>query len=267
MEKQNRTRNKLISGLATFFLIMSICLCLFVFVQVINKGYVAFGGYSFFRVATGSMEPSIPVGSLILTQEKEIETIEIDDVVSFYSKESYMNGSIITHRVVDKNEGLDGSILLTTRGDANSTADIHYVDSENLIGKVIWTSESGNFFAKLIAFFSSKMGFFTCIALPAMLISVFIFKKCMKTIMLDMKRLKAQMNEEKIDIDSDSNSTSVIDISANAADSDQNAQEIKQQDSAKNSIDPHEYDEMYDRIRAELIEEVKRTDDREQSKK
>jgi hypothetical protein len=75
------------------------------------------------------------------------------------------------------------------------------------------------------------------------------------------------MNEEKIDIDSDSNSTSVIDISANAADSDQNAQEIKQQDSAKNSIDPHEYDEMYDRIRAELIEELKRTDDREQSKK
>lgn len=267
MEKQNKTRNKLISGLATFFLIMSICLCLFVFVQVINKGYVAFGGYSFFRVATGSMEPSIPVGSLILTKEKNIETIEIDDVVSFYSKESYMSGSIITHRVVDKNEGLDGSILLTTRGDANSTADIHYVDSENLIGKVIWTSGSGNFFAKLIAFFSSKMGFFTCIALPAMLISVFIFKKCMKTIMLDMKRLKAQMGEAEINADSDSNNISMTDISADAADSEQDTQETKQQNSAEKGVGSQEYDEMYARIRAELIEELKRTDDREQSKK
>ena len=159
MENQSKKiRNKLISGGVTVVLILAICLCLFAFVQVVNKGYVSILGYSFFKVTTGSMEPTIPVGSLILTQDVPIDTVEMNDIVSFFSKEAYMNGRIITHRVIAKETSGTGQVLLTTRGDANTSTDIHRVDSENLIGKVQWISNEGNIFAKIMSFLSTVSG-------------------------------------------------------------------------------------------------------------
>ena len=250
MERQNKKiRNKLISGIVTVILIMAICLCLFAFVQVINKGYVSFFGYSFFKVTTGSMEPTIPVGALILTHDVQIDTVELNDVVSFFSKEAYMNGRIITHRVVSKEISGKGQVLLTTRGDANSSTDIHSVDNENLIGKVVWISGEGNVFAKLINFLFGRTGFFTCIALPAILISVFIFKRSMAIILTDLKRLKDELDDKE----------------TNKENKDFGAEtESSQTDTV---ITAEEYEEMRNRIRAELTEELNERYDREQSKK
>ena len=245
--KKKKIYSKLASYLVTALLITSICLCLFVFVQVVNRGYVSIFGYSFFRVYTGSMEPSIPVGSLILTKETDIEDIEINDIVSFYSKEKYMQGKIITHRVVGKDQSPDGKIYLTTRGDANSAADVHFADSENLIGKLKWCSEDGNVFANILAFLSGSFGFFSCIALPALLIAVVIFKRCIGTMMTEIKKLRAEMNGEA-------------------------KNDISPQDEWKLSISTEfgmtieEFDEMYARLRADVMEELKQINDREQPK-
>ena len=241
----------MISGSVTVVLILAICLCLFVFVQVINKGYVSFFGYSFFKVTTGSMEPTIPVGSLILTKDEQIETIDMNDIISFYSKEAYMNGRIITHRVIAKEISGTGQVLLTTRGDANSSTDIHSVDTDNLIGKVVWISGEGNVFAKIMGFLSGRAGFFTCIAIPAILISVFIFKRTMQTIVTDIKRLKSTLESEgNEDGEGD---TSYPDAPPTTSD--------------VHGVSSEEYEEMYARIRAELIEELNSGNDREQSKK
>ena len=251
MEKQNKKiRNKLISGGVTVVLILAICLCLFAFVQVINKGYVSLFGYSFFKVTTGSMEPTIPVGSLILTRDVSIDTVEMNDIVSFFSKEAYMNGRIITHRVIAKEISGTGQVLLTTRGDANSSTDIHSVDTENLIGKVVWISGEENIFAKIMQFLSGRAGFFTCIALPAILVSVFIFKRSMQTILTDIKRLKGELEPEE----------------GEKADGDSNGP-VPPQTGAKEVLTSEEYEEMCARIRAELTEELNLGDDREQSKK
>lgn len=245
MEKQNKKiRNKLLSGIVTVILIMAICLCLYSFVQMINKGYVSFFGYSFFKVTTGSMEPTISVDALILTQEVQIDTVELNNIVSFFSKEAYMNGRIITHRVVAKEISGTGQVLLTTRGDANSSTDIHSVDKENFIGKVVWVSGEGNVFAKLINFLFSKTGFFTCIAIPAILISVFIFKRSMAIIMTDIKRLKDELE----DIETTKENTS-------------------SQADKSTAITKEEYEEIRNRIRTELTEELNERYDREQSKK
>ncbi|MBR6768957.1 MAG: signal peptidase I [Clostridia bacterium] len=249
MEKQDKKiRNKLISGSVTVFLILAVCLCLFAFVQVINKGYVSFFGNSFFKVTTGSMEPTIPVGALILTKDIEINDIEINDVISFFSKEAYMNGRIITHRVVAKETSGTGQVLLTTRGDANSSTDIHRVDSDNLIGKVVWVSSDGNFFANILGFLSSRTGFFACIAIPAIMISVFIFKRIMQSMMVDIKRLKSTLDNPEQD--NQPSEDSVLPKPTNQV----------------HGMSDEEYEEMYSRIRAELIEELNSGNDREQSK-
>ena len=258
MENQNKKiRNKLISGGVTVILILSICVCLFAFVQVVNKGYVSFFGYSFFKVTTGSMEPTISVGALILTQDVEIDTIEIDDVVSFFSKEAYLNGKIITHRVVEKEVSGTGQVLLTTRGDANSSTDIHRVDENNLIGKVVWISGEDNIFAKMINFLFGRAGFFTCIVLPAVLICVFIFRRSMAVILKDMKRLKNELEEiesNEANEENGSNNDSAIDESLSESD-------------ARPRLTDEEYEVMRKRIYEELTEELNQGYDREQSKK
>ena len=247
-KQENQISKKIISGSVTAILIVTVVLCLFAFVQVINKGYVSIFGCSLFRVATGSMEPSIHVGALLLTKDDPIDTVEINDIVSFFSKEAYMKGRIITHRVVAIEKGVTGQVMLTTRGDANSSTDIHRVDEENFIGKVVWVSDEENIFARLLAFLSGGVGFFSCIAIPAILTSVSIFKRCINELTLDIKRLKeenAYLIDEKV------------------ADSQQES--ISPQTSTKPELTSEEYEEMCARIRAELTEELKKEDDREQS--
>ncbi len=250
IKQENQISKKLISGGVTAILIMAVVLSLFVFVQVINKGYVSIFGYSLFRVATGSMEPNISVGALLLTKDDPIDTVEINDIVSFFSKEAYMKGRIITHRVVAVEKSATGQVMLTTRGDANSSTDIHRVDEENFIGKVVWVSDDENIFARLIGFLSEGVGFFSCIAIPAVLTSVSIFKRCISELTMDIKRLKEEsgyLADEEI------------------SDSEQDL--IPPQTSAKAELTTEEYEEMCARIRAELTEELKKEDDREQSTK
>ena len=82
-------------------------------------------------VGTGSMEPEIPAGSLILVHRQE--AYSAGDVICF--RDSY--GNIVAHRIV----ALDGtgSGLVQTQGDANNTADKPITDSQ-IIGRVVAVS-------------------------------------------------------------------------------------------------------------------------------
>ena len=74
MKEETQTqslRGKLSSGLSSLALVIAVVLCLTVVVQVTTNGYVQIGGYSLFRVITGSMEPEIPVNSLLICKKTE----------------------------------------------------------------------------------------------------------------------------------------------------------------------------------------------------
>ena len=121
-KKQKTPFVKFMSVFTTVLLIAAIAFCFTVVFQIQTKRYVSIFGFSVFRVITDSMEPAIPVGALILNQETEIDNVKIGDIICFRSMESYMYGSIVTHRVVDI-KTIDGKIALTTRGDANNSED------------------------------------------------------------------------------------------------------------------------------------------------
>ena len=59
-------------------------------------------GYEMFEIVSGSMEPTIPVGSVVYVKNVEPEKIESGDIIAFYKDE----GDIVTHRVVT-NYGFD----------------------------------------------------------------------------------------------------------------------------------------------------------------
>lgn len=85
-------------------------------------------GYQTYNVISGSMEPSIPVGSLIIVGSVDPESIEAGDVITFYS-----NGTLVSHRVVE-NDSFEGKYV--TKGDANQENDVARVSYYDLIGKV-----------------------------------------------------------------------------------------------------------------------------------
>lgn len=88
-------------------------------------------GFHIYTVVSGSMEPAIPVGSLLYIQNARPEEMEENDVIAFCGGKDA--GSIITHRVVE-NRTLMGEFI--TKGDANAKEDLSPVPYSDFIGVV-----------------------------------------------------------------------------------------------------------------------------------
>ena len=188
---KHRRANVLVWGL----LIIALILCVFVISQVLSQGYISIGGYSMFRVATGSMEPELPIGTLLISEKTEISRIQKGDIVNYHSKLNGMIGVVITHRVIDIHQDANGTIYLETKGDANQYADGSYVDEGNLIGKVVFATAKGSVFAYLIQFLTSEVGFLVCIVLPCLAIGLMIMRDTVGSMKKEIDTLKKEMEE------------------------------------------------------------------------
>lgn len=90
-------------------------------------------GFSYFTVMTPSMQSSIPTGSLIITRKVAADSLEVGDVITFFSTNS---DTTITHRIVEIVSG-DG-LQFRTKGDDNNTEDPDLVPSGRIVGKVVF---------------------------------------------------------------------------------------------------------------------------------
>lgn len=82
-------------------------------------------GYSSLVVMSGSMEPAISAGDLLIIRREA--TYQEGEVVSFSD-----NGSYITHRLVGQTDG--GFI---TQGDSNNVPDPDLIHAEQILGRVV----------------------------------------------------------------------------------------------------------------------------------
>lgn len=291
MEQQpNKVKvsKKVSSALVTLLLVCTIFLCFTVVMQVLSRGYASFGGYSLFRVVTGSMEPEIPVGALIVSAPADIESIQVDDVVCFRSKSPDMLGQSITHRVIGISRDSNGNVQLQTKGDANIAADGYYVTADNLIGRVTWHSSGEFFLSSFVSFFSNKISFLALIALPCLVIAGMIFRNCVKNVKRDIATAMAELvaQEQREREEEEMAALSGLEfknvrkprpqpaaVSAMAPPIEPTpcvqkrklfrAQEPTPAESGFAGLSESEYEEMYARIRAELIEELKKENDQE----
>lgn len=228
-DRVSNRRYRCVSVIVSIFLGVAVALCLYTVIQVLCVGYVNLGGRMMFRVVTGSMEPTIPVGALMMAKEADIETIEEDDIVCFRTQESQIWGEIVTHRVVGVYTNSSGAILLETKGDANSVSDNIFVDANNLIGKVVWYTGEDSVMADIFSLLTSKIGFLGCIIFPALFLSGLILRESMHSIQKELQELLALQQEASRNESPD----------------------------PLGGITPEEYEEMYERIRAEIMEEIK----------
>ncbi len=87
-------------------------------------------GWEVYEVVSGSMEPAIPVGSVIYVKAASPEEIAVGDIIAFQK-----NGSVITHRVAELHPEEKEFI---TKGDANRTEDLTPTPYGSLIGKEVF---------------------------------------------------------------------------------------------------------------------------------
>ncbi|MCR5665061.1 MAG: signal peptidase I [Oscillospiraceae bacterium] len=195
--KSGRQREKFASAASTVLLAAAILLCAMVMIQVRTRGYVSIGGKSVFRVVTGSMEPEIPVGALLLCEETPVEELRVGDVICFRSLQGPTEGWIITHRVVSMFPGESGELLIETRGDANTAADAQFVRRSNLIGKVVWHSKRDSALAGFLSVLTSGIGFLALVAVPALLIAGLILVRSIHSVRVELKELNEALAQEK----------------------------------------------------------------------
>ncbi len=126
--KSKKLNKKLQKTLVLFSRILGIIVILSVVLLLIPLTLPRLMGYETYNVVSGSMEPEIPVGSLLLVKSVDPYEIEEDDIITFYS-----NGTVVSHRVV-RNNSFEKTF--TTKGDANEGVDLHDAAYNELIGIV-----------------------------------------------------------------------------------------------------------------------------------
>ena len=111
-----------------------------------------FFGLSFSVVVTGSMEPDIRVGELLVVREIPMDRVEEGDDILFISQSGPVQGEAIVHRVIEK--GTDGNgIYFRTEGINNGgVADPDRVHADNYVGKAVLHSV---FWGKIFGFLSN----------------------------------------------------------------------------------------------------------------
>ena len=143
-DKQRKNPMAMIcSALGTILLIAVILACIPLTVPRVM-------GYQIYSVVTGSMEPEIPVGSMVYVKSIAPKELKEKDVVAFYGGRD--TNAIITHRVVHNNL-ISGQII--TKGDANKTADMNPVSYSDVIGIVEYTIPKAGALAQI---FTSTQG-------------------------------------------------------------------------------------------------------------
>ena len=124
-------------------------------------------GYEMYTVISGSMEPEIPIGSLVCIKGTEPADAKEGDVIAFYGARD--SAAIVTHRVVE-NHVVMGEII--TKGDANQTNDMNPVDYDNFIGRVELSIPKLGLAAQIFTSFEGKVAAAGVIGLAVILFSI-----------------------------------------------------------------------------------------------
>lgn len=119
-------------------------------------------GYRIFNVASGSMEPTIKVGDVILVKDADPSSFKPNEDIITYKMSVDGDEKLITHRFIRYEEDENGDKTLITKGDANLVED-NPIKPVQVLGKYQKTLVLVTFLTSL---FRSKVGFFLFIFVP-----------------------------------------------------------------------------------------------------
>ena len=119
-----------------------------------------FVGWHMDSVLSGSMEPTIPVGSMVISGPVSASDIHVDDIIVYRE-----DNTEVCHRVIAVEEGT--SLRFTTKGDANRAPDSKPVTPEQVTGRHVATIPLAGY---LVHFIKTPIGLFLAILLPLLVL-------------------------------------------------------------------------------------------------
>jgi len=144
------------------------------------------GNYKLFTVQSGSMEPEVLKGSIVVIKPQADYTK--GDVITISEPENPKVS--LTHRIVAI-EKKEGKILYTTKGDANKTADTEKRPQENVIGKVLFSVPYAGY---PVSYGKTRDGLIFLVVIPA---TIIIYSELM-TIKNEAVRLVRERKKRKL---------------------------------------------------------------------
>ncbi|MEL7567806.1 MAG: signal peptidase I [Dehalobacterium sp.] len=172
MEEENKGKTTLSKALTGIGIVVCVVLS-FIFIinlTLILKSYIYpdkvpdFMGYKPFIVLSGSMEPVIMTGDLIITKEIVPENIVVGDVISFRVDKDV----VVSHRVTEIQT--EGGLSFLTKGDANVGMDATNVLPESIEGVYIWRAGGLGRFAM---FLQTPIGMLLFVVTPLCLFIIY----------------------------------------------------------------------------------------------
>lgn len=103
---------------------------------VIPNETPSFLGIKTYVIISGSMEPNIKIGDIVITQniKRKEESIKVGDVIAYRKGQT-----VITHRITNIEKDENGILRIATKGDNNNTEDNERILINNIEGKAIAT--------------------------------------------------------------------------------------------------------------------------------
>ncbi len=169
-KEKSSVLHKVLGVLGIVFCIILIPI-LIINVTLIIKSYTnqdevpKIGGYCPLIILTGSMEPVISSGDLIVAHQIEPQDVKVGDIIAFFDPDG--NGtSVLTHRVTEVIKDGD-ELSFRTKGDANNVEDRLAVKADKLIG-IYETKFSG--MGHVAMFMQTPAGLVICVIVPLVLL-------------------------------------------------------------------------------------------------
>lgn len=153
------------------FLVFIVAVALLLIVSV----FPITGNYKLMIVQSGSMEPAIKMGSIVVV--KPASEYKVGDIITFGPVTK--TKAPTSHRIYDI-KVVDGNPVYITKGDANNAPDQREITKREIIGKVLFDVPYLGF---AVEFAKKPLGFALIIIIPA---AIIIFDE-IKNIFQEMK--------------------------------------------------------------------------------
>ncbi len=141
-------------------------------------------------VQSGSMEPAVKVGSLVLVN-KDKQYSE-GDIITFSGNKDAKN--VTTHRIIFKNypNGINQPPVYLTKGDKNGDVDTAKITDSEIVGKVFFTIP---YFGYISAFIKAPNGFILLVIIPATIIIYEELKSLLRELKKFWQKIKNKFNK------------------------------------------------------------------------
>jgi len=136
-------------------------------------------------VCSGSMEPELQVGSLVITRPVEPKEIAVGDIITFSPKGVTLGENPVSHRVIGIEKA--SPLYFKTKGDANDNSDPFMVPARNLMGRIFFKA---HYVGYVTGFLQTTWGFLLGLVIPGLIIITMYI--------ISIQRMLRKNREEKL---------------------------------------------------------------------